>query len=720
MTTAIIAEKPSAALKIASALADDKVKKQKYNKKVPYYELEHNKEKIFVICAVGHLFNLAEKEKKGWTYPVFDIEWKPVYEINSSGKFTKDYVFAIKKISKEADKFIIATDYDDEGSVIGFNVLRFICGKKDAKRMKFSTTIKDDLIEAYNNPMKHLDFPNINAGITRHKLDYYWGINLSRALTLSIKNTTGMFKIMSIGRVQGPALHILYDREKKIQKFKPEPYWQIEMVTKELSAMHKEDKFWEKKKAEDVVKKVKGKKAVVDDIEEKRYNQSPPHPFDLTSLQMEAYKLFGILPKETLAIAQELYVESYISYPRTSSNQLPPSIGYEKLIKVLSKQTEYKEICEKILKFKKIEPNNGNKNDPAHPAIYPTGEIPAKITGKEKKVYDLIVRRTLASFGEPAVRETITLIFDIANEKFLTKGTRTIEKGWHVMYGHLMRLEEKEMPKFEKGEKVDVKKINLHEDETKPPKRYTPASIIKELEKRHLGTKATRSHIIDNLYNRHYIVDKSMEVTNLGMKTVETLKKYCEDILDEEMTNNFEKEMDLIREDKVKKEKILESAKKMLNKILVKFKENEKDIGKALSKANKETMRQESLVGKCDKCKDGELRILYSRRFRSYFVACSGYPKCKNTFSLTRGLPKTTDKKCPECGYPLVLIIRKGTRPFDYCINKNCPKKLEWKKTHQKEIEEFKKSLNKDVEKKSATKKIVKKKVVKKKVAKKK
>lgn len=716
MATAIIAEKPSAALKIASALADGTVKKQTYNKKVPYYEIKHGKEKIFVICAVGHLYNLAEKEKKGWTYPVYEIEWKPVYEINKSSKYTKDYVYAIKKIAKEVNNFVIATDYDDEGSVIGYNVLRFICEKEDAKRMKFSTTIKKDLIEAYKKPMKHLDFPNIMAGITRHKLDYFWGINLSRALTLSIKNSTGMFKIMSIGRVQGPALYILYDREKEIKAFKPKPYWQIELITKELNAMHKEGKFWDKKIAEKILKKIKGEKVFIDNIEERKYDQAPPHPFDLTALQVEVYKLFNVLPKQTLAIAQDLYVNSYISYPRTSSNQLPESVGYEDLLKELAKQDDYKELCESILKFENIKPNNGNKKDPAHPAIYPTGEIPKELKGKEKKVYDLIVRRTLASFGKPATRETVTLTLDVKDEKFSTKGTRTIVPGWHVYYGPLMKIEEKEMPKFKKGDELKVKDLKLHEDETKPPKRYTPVSIIKELEKRHLGTKATRSHIIDNLYNRNYIIDKSMEVTNLGMKTIETLKKYCEDILNEDMTREFEDEMEQIREGKVKKEKILDSAKKMLDKILVTFKNHEKEIGKSLSKANVETLRQESIVGKCDKC-DADLRILYSRRFKSYFVACSGYPKCKNTFSLTRGLPKPTDKKCPECNYPLLKIIRKGTRPFDYCINKNCPKKLEWKREHKKEIEEFKKKI---AENNNSVKKVAKKKVTKKKSVKKK
>lgn len=677
MVELIITEKPSTAKKIAEALVDGKLEKGTYNKKVPYYELHHGKNKIMVACAVGHLYNLAEKDKHGWTYPSFEVEWKPSSELKKGADYTKNYLNAIISLAKKADKFSIATDYDIEGEVIGYNIIRFACGQKDARRMKYSTTTKEDLRESYANISSHLDWLQAQAGLTRHQLDWWWGINLSRALTLAIKNATKTFKIMSIGRVQGPSLKILAEREKDIKSFVPVPFWQIELKTGKLDAWHAEDKFWEKKKAEKVMDKTKGERAYVDNVDAKQFNQEPPNPFDLTALQLAAYKHLGISPKDSLAIAQELYTNSYISYPRTSSNQFPHSIGYEKIIKALSKQKEYAGLCLDLLKRKELKPNNGDKTDPAHPAIYPTGEVPEGLNDKERKVYDLIVRRTLATFGDPALRETVTVAIDVNNEKFVARGTRTVEKGWHVYYGKYADFEENELPKLKAKEELKVNGIHMHDCETQPPKRYTPASIIKELEKRNLGTKATRSQIIENLFERNYLTGQAIEVTDLGLKTIDTLDKYCPDILDEKMTRQFEDDMEEIRNRKATSEAILANAKNILTSILSKFKVHEMKIGKELMEANKETMEIESTVGKCDKC-GGALKIKYSKRFHSRFIACSSYPECKNTFSLPYGLPKPTDKRCPDCGYPIVLVIRAGKRPFDYCINKQCPKKQEW------------------------------------------
>ena len=223
----IITEKPNAASKIAEALAEGKPIKENMEG-VPYYKVTRGKRDIVVACAVGHLYGLEEKEKKGWTFPVFDIEWKPAADISKKSGFSKKYLNVIKKLAKEADEFTVATDYDQEGSVIGKNIITLACKKKDANRMKFSTLTKPDLIEAYENKSKHLDWPQATAGETRHYLDFYNGINYSRALTSSIK-AAGSFKLMSTGRVQGPALKIIVDREKEIKAFKPVPFWQIEL-----------------------------------------------------------------------------------------------------------------------------------------------------------------------------------------------------------------------------------------------------------------------------------------------------------------------------------------------------------------------------------------------------------------------------------------------------------------------------------------------------------
>ena len=673
----IITEKPNAAKMVANALADGKALREG-NKGVYYYKLTHGKNDIVVTCAVGHLFGLAEKEKKTWNFPIFDIEWKPSHEMSKGALFTKKYLDQIKKLSKEASSFTVATDYDVEGEVIGLNVVKYACKKKDASRMKFSTLTKPDLIEAYENKSKHLDWGQANAGETRHFLDWFNGINYSRALTSSIK-TAGSFKLMSTGRVQGPALKIIVDKEKDIRAFKPVPFWQIELqgiVNKgALIAWHKEDKFWDKKKAQDVFKNVKNeKKAVIDKVGKKQFNQAPPTPFDLTTLQVESYRCHRISPKETLSLAQELYTSGVISYPRSSSQQLTPKIGFKKIFSKLSNQDNYASLVKNLLSRKTLKPNDGKKTDPAHPAIYPTGNEPKEMNEREQKVYDLIVKRFMATFSEPALRETMTVYVNCKDEIFIAKGTRTVEKGWHVFYEPYVKIEEEELPSANKDDKVDVKKIYLHDKETLPPKRFTPASIIKELEKRNLGTKATRSDIVDRLFQRGYVDGKSIEATNLGIKTVETLEKHCPKIVDEELTKHFEEEMEDIRQGKRKSENVLKEAKSAIESIIKDFKKYEKDIGKALLAATIETRDALSDLGQCPKCKTGQLHL---RRGKfGAFAACNKYPKCKTTFSLpSNALIKPAQKLCETCNYPMVLAIKRGKRPMELCLNKECPSK---------------------------------------------
>ncbi|MBD3361378.1 DNA topoisomerase I [Candidatus Woesearchaeota archaeon] len=678
----IITEKPNASKRIAEALADGKPIKENL-KGVPYYKVTHGNRDLVIGCAVGHLFGLAEKVKsKGFKYPVFDIEWVPNYEVSKSADFSKKYFNVLKKLAKNAKSFTVACDYDIEGEVIGLNIIRFICNRNDANRMKFSTLTKPDVIAAYENASSTLDWGQAEAGEARHFLDYFYGINLSRALTSAI-TSTGMFKILSTGRVQGPALKIIVDREKEIQKFTPVPFWQIELQGEAkkspIIAWHKEDKFWDKKKADKVMKNVKNEKTgIVADIERKKFKQSPPHPFDLTSLQTEAYRCFGIKPKETLSIAQNLYTNGIISYPRTSSQQLPKAIGYAKIITALRKNKKYSDLCGDLLKIKNLEPNNGKKTDPAHPAIYPTG-VSRRLEDRPAKIYDLIVKRFMATFSTPAVRETMIINIDVKKEIFIAKGSRTIEKNWHVFYAPYVKLEETELPNVKKDDVVDVKKIILHSKETQPPKRYTHSSIIKELEKRSLGTKATRADIVDRLYKRNYVKGESLEATDLGVHIIGILEKYCSKIIDEELTRKFEKDMELIRENKKKKEQILKDAKTVLKDILADFKKKQKEIGKGLNTTFTETRDAMTTVGPCPTCGEGKLSIRKGKFGR--FIACDKYPECKTTFKLPMsGGVDVTDKVCEHCKYPVVKMIKKGKRPQEVCINPECPaKKVEIK-----------------------------------------
>ena len=510
MSELIITEKPQAALKIATALGDSKPTKKTKGKSV-YYEINRGKKQILVGCAVGHLYGLAEKNETKWgTYPIFEIEWKPKYDIDKNAKYTKSYVTLLKQLGKKADEFTVATDYDLEGAVIGHNIVRELLGKKDAKRMKFSTLTKDELEKSYKDASKHLDFPMIDAGETRHYLDWFYGINITSALSTSVNVATGRFKILSSGRVQSPTLKIIADREKEIQAFVPKTYWEIYLdglhKKSKILAKHIGDKIFDKKKKDSVMKNTKDQKAFVKELKVTKKTQNPPTPFDLTTLQIEAHRFLRINPKDVAKIAQDLYIAGLISYPRTSSQKLPKSIGYQKILKGLVKNTSYKKEASELLKKKSLKPMEGKKSDPAHPSIYPTGEK-ASLSGKNARLYDLIVHRFLAVFGEPAKRLTVSAKIDVNKEIFTLAGTTTVDPGWHTLYGKYAKFKEVELPKMKEGDEIKVKKIYEEEKETQPPARYSQASIIKTMEKFNLGTKATRAMIVETLYDRGSIED---------------------------------------------------------------------------------------------------------------------------------------------------------------------------------------------------------------------
>ncbi|PIY60777.1 DNA topoisomerase I, partial [Candidatus Woesearchaeota archaeon CG_4_10_14_0_8_um_filter_47_5] len=307
-------------------------------------------------------------------------------------------------------------------------------------------------------------------------------------------------------------------------------------------------------------------------------------------------------------------------------------------------------------------------------AIYPTGITPKSLKPPEQKVYDLIVKRFLATFGDWAMRETITVAIAVKDEIFIAKGTTTKERGWHVLYEPYVNLKEEELPPLAAGDEIVIKKITLLKKETQPPKRYTESSLVKELEKRGLGTKSTRAAIIETLFQRGYVAEKSLQATKLGIRIVTVLSKYSPEIIDEQLTKRFDEDMELIIEDKKKEEEILDGAKDVLTGILTKFRKQEKSIGAELREAWQETQDKQNTLGDCPICKKGKLVIKKGKY--GLFIACNQYPECTTTFKLPQnGLVKPADAVCEACSTPMILVVRKKKRPEKLCINPACPTK---------------------------------------------
>lgn len=672
----IICEKPKVAQKMAESLADGKVERKALHG-VPYYHIAHKNEDIYIAAAVGHIYTLREKKKSG-AYPSFDIEWAPSYEVEKDSDYTKAYLQAIESLAKKADEFVCACDFDIEGSLIGYNVIRFACGSEKGKRMKFSALTQEDLVSAYEE-MGELDYLNAKAGEVRHMLDWFWGINLSRALMAAIKST-GRYQVMSIGRVQGPALAILVQKEKEITAFKSTPFWLVSSKCKETRFEHTRGKF-EKKEEAQAALTASNPDGTVQKIERKEYNSMPQPPFDLTSLQVEAYRQFGFTPKNTQEMAQTLYEGSLISYPRTSSQKLPAKLNFQKILSALAKNPVYEKLASALISQKRFVPLEGKKDDPAHPAIHPTGLAPVKLGEREMRLYDLIAKRFLSCFAEPARRESQKVEALSGTQPYSANGNRTVYAGWFDFYAPYVKLEEVTLPPFSEGEKVLLSDFKLEEKKTQPPKRYTEASIISELEDRNLGTKSTRAVVLETLHKRGYIEGKSIKVSAFGMSVYSALEPVAPEILDEQMTRQLEEEMEQIQAGGLSGDIVLADGKEILAKILEHFKGKEQEVGSALAGGLQQKRLAATLLGKCPLCKTGDLRSMRSRRTGGQFVGCSNYPNCKNIYPLPRdGLIEPLGTICPECGTPQVKVIRKGRKPFTMCIDPKCKTKADWGK----------------------------------------
>ncbi|MFH1222095.1 MAG: DNA topoisomerase I, partial [Candidatus Micrarchaeota archaeon] len=431
MMELVVAEKPKVAQKIAEALGDDV--KRISSGSISYYEVTRNGKHIAVAPAVGHIYTLVEK-KKSWNYPVFDIEWVPSYAASTESAYTKQYLQVLEKLGKKANVFVSACDYDIEGSTIAYNVFRFATKIKEGRRMKFSALTNKDLSEAYDG-MGEFDYNNAYAGEARHILDWYYGINLSRALMKSIRAASA-YKVMSIGRVQGPTLELLSSLEREIKAFIPEPYWVLTTKIKDVQFTHKKDRFLTDDAATASLEKT-GENGVVATVSKRESLVYADPCFDLTSLQVEAHRAFGFPPTRTLELAQSLYEDSVITYPRTSSQQIPPTINVLSIVEKLGTQPDYKNESKTIMQNKWFKIKQGVKEDPAHPAIHPTGLAPRELGAQERKLYDLITRRFLAAFAPPAKRELANIAVDSNGEIYTAAGARTVENGWTDFYPYV-------------------------------------------------------------------------------------------------------------------------------------------------------------------------------------------------------------------------------------------------------------------------------------------
>ena len=669
-TTLIITEKPDAALHVAEALGEKGSIRRSIVQGVTFFEVHDHETRILVCSALGHLYAVAGEAKERSQYPVWDFSWKPKHLVERGQIRQEKLIRAISEVSKHADRFVNACDYDLEGSLIGYTILKYACNgaEEKAQRMKFSTLTYVELRDAYSRLAPHLDFELVQAGICRHEVDWLYGINLSRALTQSALKTSHRYFTLSTGRVQGPTLSFIIEREREIQCFVPTPYWILRTTVnidgKSVEAEFELGRLGTRQEAKRIVNECSGKTGTLEKIESHTNSLAPPTPFDLSTLQAEAYRHFGITPRDALAVAEHLYLAQLISYPRTSSQKLPPSVGYEEILTGLSRLESYRNETTKLLALRQLTPNEGNKYDPAHPAIYPTGTMPGKTDSRGQELFDLIVRRFLATFGKTAIRQNDKAIIKIGSHQFFVRASRIIIRGWIEFYGRYAKFDETSLPPLKEGQQIPVEGIHFEEKYTQAPLRYNQSSLLKSMEEAQIGTKATRADIIQTLFERRYIneVHRSIVATPLAFRVSEILTAYCPKILDVEFTRELEAKIEQIELGKETREHAVQSTIEYLKPIFEGLKMKEQEIGSELTSivgmmlVDKVTLRVP-----CPKC--GQTLIRITGKNGKRFIGHKVRAGC--SFSLP--LPPTRmaqldflERRCPECGFQMMRIKWKG------------------------------------------------------------
>ncbi|MFQ6127759.1 MAG: DNA topoisomerase I [Thermoplasmata archaeon] len=666
MSKLVISEKSSSARRISTILSNGKSKRENIGR-VPVYHFKRNGEEYSVIGLRGHIVGLDYPEEyNNWA----SINPKDLVRAKPEKKtIMRSIASALKHLAKEKDEIIIATDYDREGELIGveaIEIVKKVTSDAKFKRARFSALTKADIDEAFEN-LTEIDYALAQSAETRQIIDLAWGASLTRFISLA-SNRVGR-NFLSVGRVQSPTLALIVDRERDIDDFVPKPFWEIRATFEkvvEFTARHSHGRFWNKVDAEAVLKKVDdAKSGEVRLYEAKEGKERPPVPFNTTIFLADANRL-GFSASRAMSIAEDLYTSGWISYPRTDNTVYPPTLNLRTILEKLLDSTFRKEV-KVLLEQERIVPTRGKSFATDHPPIHPVRAAKkANIRGDSWKIYELICRRFLATVAPPALVKTSKAEIDVKKEIFLCEGREILDMGWRSYYPYYPS-KESHLPELSEGEKVKVLGVDMNEDETKPPPRYTQGNLIQEMEKLGLGTKSTRHEIIKKLYNRKYVEGKYLTPTVSARAVIDALEDHNVGIAKPEMTSLLEKDMLEIANGRKSGEQVVEESQDILEEVMENLQSNRKEIGEEIKGA----LKMQNYIGVCKSC-GGNLSVMISRRDQR-FVGCSNYPKCK----VIHPLPQTgrvipTKKVCEECGSPMIIITERGSAET-ICVDAECP-----------------------------------------------
>jgi len=681
--TLVVCEKPDAARRVAEALSSGAPEAFEVGP-VKAFRLRDSRGRPFVVCAAaGHLYGLADTVKDRKVYPALDLEWFPLAEVSKGAKHVPGRIRAIQRLSEDASEFVNACDYDVEGETIGYNILRYACGGKEssALRARFSSLTKEDVVEAFGEGRLTKADGRAMAGRLRHAVDFVWGVNLSRALSEALR-VNGGYRTVSIGRVQGPTLSFLVERETEVQGFVPTPYWKVAgrfrgdgevVVAKYATAAT----LPTSQRAMQVKADCEGREGIVSRVSATTFNQRPPPPFNLADLQKEAFRQFGYAPSRTLQVAERLYLAAMISYPRTGSQKLP-RLDLPMLLKRLGEIPGYGDLVGRILSLGHLHPEEGSGVDPAHPAIYPTGVSSRRpLSTEERRVFDLVVRRFLSCFGEDAVKEVRSADIQVGGHVFRVEETGLLVAGWTALTnGARWETTSSRALELRQGDRLLVEAVDVDEQMRAQPVRYNQATLLEKMEREGIGTKATRADTISTLVDRGYASGVALVPSSLGFALVETMREYCPKIVTTSLTKEVEAQLDKMESGRAGAEFFEETLSSLVEQ-LGEMRLHEEQLADGIRSSISDLGFGKVVLGGCPVCKEGRLWVVRSRKTGKRFVGCTNYVKgCRASAPLPqRGTLRPAAKPCASCGWPIVYI-RAGRRPWRLCVNDRCPRKV--------------------------------------------
>ena len=447
----IISEKANTAKKVAQFLAEDQVKEGKH-RSVPHHTFTWNGEETVSVGLKGHVLNPEYPEEySNWqkVEPSDLIDAEILKNVSEKGVAN-----AVQSLSKKADKVVIATDFDREGELIGVEALSLVFEANPklvdhVERARFSALTKGEISRAFDE-LDEVSRELADAGEARQDIDLIWGATLTRWVSRATRRYGNAF--LSVGRVQSPTLVLIADRERERRAFVPEPYWEIEATLQNgdrFGVNHAHGRFKEEAAAKTAYENLT-RNATVTEVKQKSSTRPAPTPFNTTAFLTAAAGI-GISPSRASRLAEDLYTDGYISYPRTDNTVYPRSLDLREILGYLKGVEEAGTYAEKLLKNEKLSPTRGKKETTDHPPIYPTARASKNALRDDQwKVYQLVVRRFLATLSAPSKSLRTTLRFDSGGEPLVTNGTVVTEEGWLGVYPYSRRSDE-ELPVARRG-----------------------------------------------------------------------------------------------------------------------------------------------------------------------------------------------------------------------------------------------------------------------------